>query len=45
MRIFMDHKSILGEWLAYFDEPKYCKGRTCRKAKEELAMLDSLLRE
>ncbi|TNV80386.1 hypothetical protein FGO68_gene2737 [Halteria grandinella] len=45
MRLFMDHQSILGEWLAYFDEPKYCKGTTCKKAKEELAALDSMLRE
>ncbi|TNV80365.1 hypothetical protein FGO68_gene7928 [Halteria grandinella] len=45
MKLFMDHQSILGEWLAYFDEPKYCKGRTCKKAKEELPALDSLLRE
>jgi hypothetical protein len=26
MRVFMDKRNVIGEWLAYFENPQNCRG-------------------
>jgi hypothetical protein len=42
METFMDKESVLGEWLAYFDNSRICK--TCKETTyEEIKKLAFLL--
>jgi len=39
----MDRERIIGEWLAYFENTKLCKGTTCKDALNEMKKLDRML--
>ena len=40
---FMDREKIIGEWLAFFENPKLCKGSACKDGLSELKKLDRML--
>jgi hypothetical protein len=40
MTTFMDKHAILGEWLAYFHNPRFCKNQ--RICKDRLSQLQQL---
>jgi hypothetical protein len=43
MEHFMDREHIIGEWLAYFENTKLCKGTACKDGLNEMRKLHRLL--
>ena len=43
MTEFMDKEQIIGEWLTFFDNPKLCKGSSCKDGLAEVKKLDRQL--
>ena len=39
----MDRDKIIGEWLAFFENPKLCKGTACKDGLSEMKKLDRQL--
>ena len=40
MSQFMDKDQVIGEWLAYFENPKLCKASACKEGLSEIKKLD-----
>lgn len=40
---FMDRDHIIGEWLAYFENTKLCKGNACKDGLNEIKKFDRML--
>jgi len=38
MDIFMDKNSVIGIWLAYFENTRLCKVQACKDGFEEIKM-------
>ena len=43
MSQFMDKNQVIGEWLAYFENPKLCKASACKDGLAEIKKLDRQL--
>ena len=44
MDVFMDKDSIIGEWIAYFENTRLCNMEFCKKGLSEMEALPQLIK-
>ena len=45
MDVFMDKHSIIGEWIAYFENSRLCNMDYCKKGLSEMDALPQLIKD